>query len=174
MKLDLQVKDNFLPKDLFNKLSVYCTTLDYDNKNITYGKNEHVFYSNPIYEDDPLLQDLEKAIIKNFKVGIKNLHLAAFTLVHTKEPTPHKDQLVFPKEKHLIIYLNGDPHMNAGTGFYDPQGDFFNLNTAIGCYPNRSILFSADECFHSPLLYTAENSLPRFAIIIWFEPEIDL
>jgi len=24
MNLDLQVKDNFLPKDLFQKLSVYC------------------------------------------------------------------------------------------------------------------------------------------------------
>ena len=177
MNLDLQVKDNFLPKDLFNKLSVYCTTLDYSNNGITYGSSstgDHVFYTNPIYEDDPLLKDLEKAIVKNYKIGIKNLHLAAFTLVHTKEPTPHKDELMFPTEKHLLIYLNGDPHMNAGTGFYDQQGDAFNLNTAIGCFPNRSILFSAHECFHSPLLYTAENSVPRFAIIIWFEPEIDL
>ena len=75
MNLDLQIKDNFLPKDLFQKLSVYCATLDY-GKEITYSKVVHVFYSNKIDKDDDLLKDLEKSIIKHFKVGIKNLNLA--------------------------------------------------------------------------------------------------
>ena len=173
MNLDLQVKDNFLPKHLFEKLSVYCTTLDY-GKEITYAKTQHVFYSNKIYEGDDLLKDLEKSIIKHFKVGVKNLHLAAFTLVNTKEPLPHIDKLQFTTEKHLIIYLNGDSNLNAGTGFYKPIDKGFDLNTAIGCYPNRAVLFNASDCFHSPLLYTAKNNIPRFSIIIWFEPEIDL
>ena len=173
MNLDLQVKDNFLPKELFQKLSIYCTTLDY-GKEITYNKIEHVFYSNKIHENDDLLKDLEKSIIKHFKVGIKNLHLASFTLVNTKEPLPHIDALQFPTEKHLIIYLSGDSNLNAGTGFYKPTDDGFDLNTAIGCYPNRAVLFNASDCHHSPLLYTAKNSIPRFAIIIWFEPKIDL
>tara|TARA_X000001382_G_C3087555_1_gene152467 strand:- start:77 stop:598 length:522 start_codon:yes stop_codon:yes gene_type:complete len=173
MNLDLQVKDNFLPKDLFQKLSIYCTTLDY-GKEITYNKIGHVFYSNKIHENDDLLKDLEKSIIKHFKVGIKNLHLASFTLVNTKEPLPHTDALQFPTEKHLIIYLSGDSNLNAGTGFYKPTDDGFDLNTAIGCYPNRAVLFNASDCHHSPLLYTAKNSIPRFAIIIWFEPKIDL
>ena len=111
MNLDLQVKDNFLPKELFQKLSIYCTTLDY-GKEITYNKIEHVFYSNKIHENDDLLKDLEKSIIKHFKVGIKNLHLASFTLVNTKEPLPHTDALQFPTEKHLIIYLNGDSNLS--------------------------------------------------------------
>ena len=86
MNLDLQVKDNFLPKELFEKLSVYCINLEYSSKNIIYkGKNydEHIFLSNPIYKDDKLLQDLEKSIIKHFKLKIKNLNIAAFTCVNT-------------------------------------------------------------------------------------------
>ena len=179
MNLDLQIKDNFLPTDLFQKLSVYCTTLDY-GEGIKYGegtkydKDQHVFYSNNIHKDDDLLKDLEQSIIKHFRVGIKNLHLAAFTLVNTKEALPHVDKLQFPTEKHLIIYLNGDSKLNAGTGFYESSDDGFDLNTAIGCYPNRAVLFNASDCYHSPLLYTAKNNIPRFAVIIWFEPEIDL
>lgn len=171
MNLDIQIKDNFLSQNLFDKLSTYCTTLDYSNDNITYNQTEHVFYSNPIHEDDPLLKDLEKSLIKNFKICIKNLNLAAFTLVNTKKPTPHADRLKFSKEKHLIIYLNGDREMSSGTGFYESSENRMNLNTAVGCYPNRAILFDAHNCFHSPLLYTGEKTLPRFSIIIWFEPE---
>ena len=175
MNLDLQIKDNFLPKDLFDKLSVYCTTLDYDDKMIKYKvDDEHVFYTNQIFENDDLLKDIEKSIVKYFSMGIKNLHLAAFTLVAAKEPTPHIDKLKFATEKHLIIYLQGDSHMNAGTGFYESRGDVLNLNTAVGCYPNRAVLFNGHDTHHSPLLYTAENVTPRFALIIWFEPEIDL
>ena len=175
MNLDLQIKDNFLPKDLFDKLSVYCTTLDYDDKMIKYRvDDDHVFYTNQIFEHDDLLKDIEKSIVKYFNMGIKNLHLAAFTLVAEKEPTPHIDKLKFATEKHLIIYLHGDSHMNAGTGFYESRGDVLNLNTAVGCYPNRAILFNGHDTHHSPLLYTAKNVTPRFALIIWFEPEIGL
>ena len=178
MNLDLQIKDNFLPKDLFDKLSVYCKTLKYDNE-IKYKTDdkiydEHFFYTNQIFENDDLLKDIEKSIIKYFNMGVKNLHLAAFTLVAAKEPTPHIDKLKFATEKHLIIYLQGDSHMNAGTGFYESRGDVLNLNTAVGCYPNRAVLFNGHDTHHSPLLYTAENVTPRFALIIWFEPEIDL
>ena len=106
-----------------------------------------------------------------FGIKIKNLNLAAFTCVNTKKATPHTDKLVFPNEKHLIIYLNGDPKLNAGTGFYNfIDGNTFDLNTAVGFFPNRAVIFNADGCLHSPLLYTAEGNLPRFSIIIWFEP----
>tara|TARA_R100000030_G_scaffold71101_1_gene54695 strand:- start:32 stop:568 length:537 start_codon:yes stop_codon:yes gene_type:complete len=178
MNLDLQVKDNFLPKELFEKLSVYCINLEYSSKNIIYkGKNydEHIFLSNPIYKDDKLLQDLEKSIIKHFKLKIKNLNIAAFTCVNTKEPTPHTDGLTFPNEKHLILYLNGDSNLNAGTGFYNRTNDNnFDLNTAVGFFPNRAVIFNANNCYHSPLLYTSKDNSPRFSIIIWFEPENNL
>ena len=73
---------------------------------------------------------------------------------------------------HLIIYLSGDPKLNCGTGFYNVVGEStFDLNTAIGFFPNRAVIFDAETCWHSPLLYTAEGNAPRFSIIIWFEPE---
>jgi len=53
--------------------------------------------------------------------------------------------------------------LNAGTGFYKPIDKGFDLNTAIGCYPNRAVLFNASDCFHSPLLYTAKNNILVFA-----------
>ena len=175
MKLDLQVQDNFLPEELFFKLKKYSVTLDYSGKNIvqkSQGYEQHVFLSNPILEDDDLIKDLEKYIIKHFNIKIKNLHLAAFTCVNTKKATPHVDELQFPKEKHLIIYLDGDSKLNAGTGFYNlTEGKTLDLNTAVGFYPNRAVIFNAADCYHSPLLYSAEGSLPRFSIIVWFEPE---
>ena len=76
MNLELQVQDNFLPEELFLKLAKYSTNLDYSSKNIVQGSGEyeeHVFLSNKIYKDDDLLKDLEKSIIKQFKVKIKNL-----------------------------------------------------------------------------------------------------
>jgi len=175
MNLELQVQDNFLPEKFFLKLANYSINLDYSSKNITQGSGiyaEHVFLSNPIDKNDDLLKDLEKSIIKHFNIKIKNIHLAAFTCVNTKKATPHTDKLMFPKEKHLIIYLNGDTKLNAGTGFYNEVGDgAFELNTAVGFRPNRAVIFNADTCVHSPLLYAAEDNLPRFSIIVWFEPE---
>ena len=106
MNLDLKIKDNFLPKDLFEKLAVYSSTLDYSSTSLAYrirGKNNHVWLSNHIQEDDDLLKELEKSIIKHFNVKIKNLHLAAFTCVNSKKAQPHKDEEVYPNEKHLII-----------------------------------------------------------------------
>ena len=115
---------------------------------------------------------MEKSIIKHFNVKIKNINLAAFTCVNTKKATPHVDNLMFPNEKHLIIYLNGDTNLNAGTGFYDKTGEgTYDLNTAVGVRPNRALIFNADTCIHSPLLYAAEGNSPRFSIIVWFQPE---
>ena len=175
MNLELQVQDDFLPEELFYKFKQYSVTLDYSSKNIQQERGDykkHVFLSNPIYEDDNLIKDLEKSIIKHFRLKIKNLHLAAFTCVNTKKATPHTDKLKFSEEKHLIIYLDGDPKLNAGTGFYEKIKDnAFELNTAVGFFPNRALIFNAAECYHSPLLYTAEGNLPRFSIIVWFQPE---
>ena len=175
MNLELQVQDNFLPEELFLKLAKYSTNLDYSSKNIVQGSGEyeeHVFLSNKIYKDDDLLKDLEKSIIKHFKVKIKNLDLAAFTCVNTKKATPHNDAQMFPGVKHLIIYLNGDTNLNAGTGFYDKTGEgTYDLNTAVGFRPNRALIFNADTCIHSPLLYAAEGNSPRSSIIVWFQPE---
>ena len=175
MNLELQVQDNFLPEELFLKLKQYSVTLDYSSQNIVQRSADyetHVFLSNPIYKDDNLIKDLEKSIIKHFKTKIKNLHLAAFTCVNTKKATPHTDKLMYPKEKHLIIYLDGDSKLNAGTGFYEKiKDDAFELNTAVGFFHNRALIFNAAECFHSPLLYTAEGNLPRFSIIVWLQPE---
>mgnify|MGYP003143056623 FL=1 len=175
MNLGLQIKDNFLPNELFKRLANYSLSLDYGSKNIVRGSGydaEHVFLSNLIDKNDDLLKDLEKSIIKHFNMKIKNTHLAAFTCVNTKKPTPHTDLSKFPNEKHLIIYLNGDSKLKAGTGFYNKISDeSFDLNTAVGFYPNRAVIFNAETCWHSPLLYTAEDNSPRFSIIVWFEPE---
>ena len=179
MNLELQVIDNFLPEELFKKLADYSITLDYSSKAIVRSAkdyNTHIFLSNRIQEDDNLIKELEKSIKKHFRIKIKNFHLAAFTCVNTKEATPHTDGLEFPNEKHLIIYLHGDSKLNAGTGFYKLLSSKnnvgqFDLNTAVGFYPNRALIFNAAGCFHSPLLYSAEGNLPRFSIIIWFEPE---
>ena len=175
MNLELQMKDNFLPEDLFQKLQAYSATLEYSGTSLAYkirNKDNHVWLSNHIQEDDELLKEIEKHIIKHFGVKIKNLHLAAFTCVNSKKAQPHKDEEVFPNEKHLIIYLNGDPKLNAGTGFYNVIDGFtYDLHTAIGCFPNRAVIFNAADCVHSPLLYNAEDSKPRFSKIIWFEPE---
>jgi hypothetical protein len=182
MNLELQVVDNFLPEELFKKLADYSITLDYSSKAIVRSAKDydtHIFLSNRIQEDDNLIKELEKSIKKHFGIKIKNFHLAAFTCVNTKEPTPHTDGLEFPNEKHLIIYLHGDSTLNAGTGFYKFLGKNsgselkgnFDLNTAVGFYPNRALIFNAAGCYHSPLLYSAEGNLPRFSIIIWFEPE---
>ena len=68
--------------------------------------------------------------------------------------------------------MDGDSKLNAGTGFYNLiNGKTLDLNTAVGFYPNRAVIFNAADCYHSPLLYSAEGSLPRFSIIVWFEPE---
>ena len=171
MNLELKIKDNFLPKELFEKLATYSVTLEYSSKNIDshYG---NVLLSNVIHSDDNLIKDLEKSIIKHFNIKIKNLNFAAFSCVNIKKAIPHTDTEVFPNEKHLIIYLNGDPKLNTGTGFYNLiNGKTLDLNTAVGFYPNRAVIFNAADCYHSPLLYSAEGSLPRFSIIVWFEPE---
>ena len=177
MNLELQVVDNFLPEKLFKKLKTCSVTLDYSSKKVHSQKieeNTHVFLSNSISKNDELIEDIDKCLKKHFGIKIKNFHLAAFTCVNTKRATPHKDVQAFPNEKHLIIYLNGDPKLNAGTGFYNFINEkTFDLNTAVGCFPNRAVLFNAED-WHSPLLYTAKDNLPRFSIIVWFEPENNL
>jgi hypothetical protein len=172
MNLELKVKDNFLPKELFEKLVNYSITLEYSSKNIVSGYDQHVFLSNLINKNDNLIKEIEECIVKHFNVKIKNLHVAAFTCVNTKKATPHRDASLYPNEKHMIIYLHGDSNLNAGTGFYNcTDENVFDLNTAVGFYPNRALIFNADECWHSPLLYTAKDNSPRFSIIIWFEPK---
>ena len=171
MNLELKIKDNFLPKKLFEKLAIYSLTLEYSSKNIDshYG---NVLLSNVIHSDDNLIKDLEKSIIKHFNIKIKNLNFAAFSCVNIKKAIPHTDTEVFPNEKHLIIYLNGDPKLNTGTGFYNVIDEgIFDLHTAIGFFPNRALMFNASDSCHSPLLYAAESNSSRYSIMIWFEPE---
>ncbi len=101
MNLELKIKDNFLPKKLFEKLAIYSLTLEYSSKNIDshYG---NVLLSNVIHSDDNLIKDLEKSIIKHFNIKIKNLNFAAFSCVNIKKAIPHTDTEVFPNEKQAI------------------------------------------------------------------------
>ena len=59
MNLGLQIKDNFLPNELFKRLANYSLSLDYGSKNIVQGSGydeQHVFLSNLIDKNDDLLK----------------------------------------------------------------------------------------------------------------------
>ena len=175
MNVDIKIKDNFLPKELFEKVVKQSTTLEYSSKAIVSGygdEKQHVFLSNLIKKNGNLIKEIEKSIKKHFNLEIENLHVAAFTCVSTKKATPHTDASLYPNEKHMIIYLHGDSNLNSGTGFYNlTDENVYDLNTAVGFFPNRAVIFNADECWHSPLIYTALDNSPRFAIIVWFQPK---
>ena len=82
-----------------------------------------------------------------------------------KEPLVHCDGPAFDNQ--LLLYLDGNTDINKGTGFYVKNGEELVLNTHIGFYKNRAILFKTG-IWHAPLLFNATDSIPRIAIIAQF------
>ena len=175
MGLNLQICDNFLPQDTFDQIYQNIETFSFSAFDIVqkkdYGATDHVFYSSKIDPKDPLVSIIDSCLRKNFKCGIKRIaNTCAWTMVSTREPTPHSDVELFKGEKHLLIYIKAKRDINCGTGFYITEKDNLILNTHIGFLENRAVLFDAKDCWHSPLLWNSD-SLRRYSAIVWFEPE---
>jgi|TARA_R110002012_G_scaffold147294_1_gene305730 hypothetical protein len=165
---NLHIIDNFLPNDVYNDILNHIPNIEWDGMNHIYNdKPEHVWYSQNI-ENSYFSQNIKEAIRKNSIFPIKEFHMLSFTLATKVKAFPHTDaspQKLY--ENQLLLYIDGNNDMNKGTGFYVKNGDNYDLNTHIGFYKNRALLFKAGV-WHSPLLFNAKDSIPRISIIAQF------
>ena len=167
---NLHIIDNFLSYDVYNDILNYIPNIEWSGENHFYSVNEknntkHVWYSQNV-ENDYFIEHIKEAIKKNSNFPVNKFRLLSFTLATKVEPFPHTDS--HPECKYqLILYIDGNNDINKGTGFYVKNGNNYDLNTHIGFFKNRDILFKSGV-WHSPLLFNAKDSIPRISIIAQF------
>ena len=175
---NIQIVDNFLPKDIFHNVCTNIQTIEFGRHHITYGVDDdvviqpgmaHIFFSRPISHDDDFIRIVRESLKKKCKTDIKKVTNAAWILVNTKDPLPHVNQMFRPKETHMLIYLTSSEEkdsekINSGTGFYleNSNGDQI-LNSHIGFRENRAIIFDS-KIYHTSLQFNKDSSGVRYVM----------
>ena len=169
MGWNIHIIDDFLPKDVFNNIYKNIDRISFTPMYVKKGEAEHIFFSSVISYDDDFIKIVRENVRKKFRQEMKRISMAAWTLTNARKPHPHSDREEFPGERHLMIYVKGTEEINSGTGFYlEKDEKNYDLNTHIGFKENRAVLFTAEDCWHSPLLWDSQ-SMGRYAALVWFE-----
>lgn len=165
---NISIIDNFFNKDDFKFLIKHVSTLSWNPleniyKGIKDAENKHFWYSSDINKEDKFskntLKLINKKTLKKFK-GFKTLN---FSLAHNPELFPHVDTYNNASFQ-FIIYIKGLIDINQGTGFYTFDDDKAVLNTHVGFYPNRLVMWNCGV-YHAPLLWNSKKAQPRISML---------
>ena len=165
---NIHIIDNFLPHDIFQSALKYASKIEWGSQDLYYGdeNNKHVWFSKNILHEKELMETIKTNIRKKTNLKVKNFRILYFTLAPKKEAYPHID-VHKDIENQMILYVDGAPEINKGTGFYVPNKDGVELNTHVGFYRNRAVFFKSG-IWHSPLVFASDNLTPRISIIAQF------
>jgi|TARA_R100001460_G_C3450712_1_gene164641 hypothetical protein len=159
-EFDIVIKDNFLDKNIFEKIHKKINTFIYfHNKNHQKDKSpkgyNHIWYSRDAEDEIRTIvkNKCEKVFNKKFKVKI-----CSYTMLASVEPLVHTDY--YYCDYQAIIYIKGNTNLHKGTGFYLND----KLNTHIGFNENRAVLWRSNN-FHSPLNWASDDKSKRYSII---------
>ena len=162
---NINIRDNFLDKNTFNKLYDKVPYLRYKPDEYVIDGVPHIWFS---AKAEPQLGEAIKE--KCEKAFNKKLHLTFFgyTMVATVEPIVHCDYNKDTTSHQIIIYIKGNTDLQKGTGFFLKNEDGLQLNTQIGFKENRAIFWDS-RAYHSPLNFSAEDKTKRFSIIAQYK-----
>ena len=165
----LIVKDNFFNKDIYEKILINLSTLNFVSRNVSLRENQmNEYESNKVYFNVKLnlthfaVQEVSK-LLSDYGFNLKKREHSYFLSGKHKEAFPHQDEGVL----NCIVYLKGKELLNSGTGFYDRQKDNLVLNRHIGFKENRAIMFDP-KIFHSSLQFN-EGAGTRYIMSNFFD-----
>ena len=167
---DIRIKDNFLEKKIFDgvysKINYYHYSGTSNYQESKENGTEHIWFSadTEIEIKDYVTKKVEESL--NQKLTCT---LCSYTMLQTAVPLVHND--FFPGcDYQVIIYIKGTPNIHKGTGFYvlNKDTNAFDLNTHIGFYENRAVMWDS-KAYHSPMNWLAEDKSKRFSIICQFK-----
>ena len=162
---NIHIIDNFFPDDIYEKIVKSIPTMNWGSRDLMDSKKEgdHLWFSNLVHPEDELTDILINLINEKSFFKIKKFSLLSYTLQsRTEEPFVHTDDS--SGDSQILIYIDGPVDINKGTGFYVKQGNEFFLNTHVGFFKNRAVLFPTG-IWHSPLTWNSKDGIPRIALI---------
>ena len=167
LKNRIIVQDNFFNKKMLDKIKIDLQHQKFSNR-FTEEKNtiyQKIYFNVRLKDDHPVVLETIKILKEKFNLTYFNISSQYFLSTRHEEATPHSDCL---NEYNCLIYLQGAPLLNSGTGFYDydKKNDKYNLNTHIGFKENRAIIFDS-KIYHSSLQFN-EGSGKRFCLANFF------
>ena len=164
----LIVKDNFFNKDIYKKILIDLSTLNFSYRNNSIsGENRNIYQK--IYFMVNLdskhfaVAEVEK-ILSNYGFDICGIEHNYFLSSKHEEATPHNDA---GADLNCLVYLKGNEIINSGTGFYDKKENQYVLNRHIGFKENRAIIFDS-KIFHSSLQFN-EGAEKRYVMTNFFK-----
>ena len=159
---DIQIKDNFLEKKLFEKLKNRLPILNYSAQNERLSYKSHVWFSTPC---DKEVEKIIKKKCENILNKKLKTDICSYTLVGSQESLPHCD-LSDNHEYQIIIYIKGNQNLHKGTGFYvfNEESKNYELNTHIGFKENRAVIWHSNS-WHSPMCWASEDKSSRYSVI---------
>ena len=168
---NIHIIDNFFPENIYKKILESIPNMNWSSSDLYDSKREgdHLWISNLVHPEDEITGILINLINEKTLFKIKKFKLLSYTLQsQTSEPYVHSDE-AYGEERgkthsQILIYIDGSVDINKGTGFYVKQGNQWVLNTHVGFFKNRAILFPTGV-WHSPLTWNSKDGIPRIALI---------
>tara|TARA_R110000787_G_scaffold125136_1_gene236277 strand:- start:17 stop:535 length:519 start_codon:yes stop_codon:yes gene_type:complete len=166
---DIRIKDNFLEKKIFDNIHSKISYYSYSGTN-NYQKSknngtEHIWFAcdTEIEIKDYVTKKVEESLNQKLMCT-----LCSYTLLQTAVPLVHNDS--YQCDYQVIIYIKGNANIHKGTGFYvlNKNTKDLELNTHIGFYKNRAVMWES-KAYHSPMNWLAEENSKRFSIICQFK-----
>jgi len=156
------VVDNFLPTEILQYLQNQAVQQNYtasatkDDDHYGFG----VKVENSMLENDIIL----KKIYEDFNVPKEvKLSNAFMHMRYNSKVLPHVDKGHYS----FLLYLKGEPLLNNGTGFLNPNSE---IAVHAGFLENRAIFFNAGLTKHTDMQGFGESS-PRYSLNIFFKYE---
>ena len=164
----LIVKDNFFNEDIYKKILIDLSTLNFFNRNNYISEKHRNIYQKIYFMVDLnpkhfAVVEVEK-ILSNYGFDICGIEHNYFLSSKHEEATPHNDA---GADLNCLVYLKGNEIINSGTGFYDKKENQYVLNRHIGFKENRAIIFDS-KIFHSSLQFN-EGAEKRYVMTNFFK-----
>lgn len=154
------VQDNFFTKKMLNKIKIDLKYQKFTNRFTEKNNsvNQKIYFNVNLTQDHPVVLETKKILKEKFNLSCSSINSHYFLSTKHKEATPHRDL----SECNCLIYLQGNPLLNSGTGFYDKINDTYHLNSHIGFKENRAIIF--DSTIHHASLQFNEGGGTRYCL----------
>ena len=164
---DISIKDNFLEKNIFDEVYLKIDRLIYSAKGNYQEGSSHIWYSCPA--EDKIKKYITKKCEEKINKKLECV-LCSYTMLATVEPLPHHDKGDGQCDYQVIIYIKGNTNLHKGTGFYvyNEKTKSYELNTHIGFFQNRGIIFDSSN-WHTPMNWSSDDKSKRFSIIAQFK-----
>ena len=166
---DIRIKDNFLDKKIFNdiysKINYYSYSGTKNHQECKSNGTSHIWFAcdTELEIKNYVTKKVEKSLNKKLICT-----LCSYTMLQTAVSLVHSD--AGECDYQSIIYIKGTANIHKGTGFYVSNKNInaFDLNTHIGFYENRAVIWES-QAYHSPMNFLAEDKSKRFSIICQFQ-----